>query len=121
MPKTSKTTKTTKRVKRTTTKQQTKQGKNKRKYVRKTKTHRRKYRKHTKEQKPFMLYSKDPTTGMETIAKTDMTNKEGVKTYFASVESKLPPTVYKTNDGSQFMTMNEKRAIVIESFKNNRK
>jgi hypothetical protein len=119
MPKSTKTTKRITRSKHTT----------KRKYVRKTKTSRkpktprRKYHKHHnhKEQKPIVLYSKDPVTGVETIAKADMTNKEGVKTYFASVESKLPPTVYKTNDGSQFMTMNEKRAIVVESFKNNRK
>lgn len=113
MPKSTKTKKGTKRV----TKKQTPH--NKRKYVRKTKTPRR--HKHRKEQTPIVLYSKDPVSGLETIAKADMINKEGVKTYFASLESKLPPTVYKTNDGSQFMTMNEKRAIVVESFKNNRK
>ena len=102
----------------------TKTRRTKRKYVRKIKTSRTpripRQKKHN-EQKPIVLYSKDPVSGLETVAKANMTNKQGLKTYFASVESKLPPTVYKTNDGSQFMTMNQKRAIVIESFKNNRK
>ncbi len=82
----------------------------KRKYVRKSKT-----------TKPIVLYSKDPQTGRETIAQAAVLDNKGVKGYVATVESILPPKVYKTSNGSNFMTMNEKRAIVIESFKNNKK
>jgi hypothetical protein len=96
----------------------------------KTTTPKRKYIKRTKKSKksksltpnkPFVLYSKDPQTGRETIAKAAVLDNKGVKGYVATVESRLPPTVYKTSNGSNFMTMNEKRSIVIESFKNTRK
>ncbi len=88
----------------------------KRKYVKRTKN-----TKSQKASKPFVLYSKDPQTGRETIAKAAVLDNKGIKGYVASVESRLPPTVYKTSNGSNFMTMNEKRSIVIESFKNTRK
>jgi hypothetical protein len=89
----------------------------KRKYVKRTKN-----TNSVKTSKPFVLYSKDPQTGRETIAKTAVLDNKGVKGYVATVESRLPPTVYKTSNGSSnFMTMNEKRSIVIESFKNTRK
>jgi hypothetical protein len=69
-------------------------------------------------QNPIILYSKNPKTGQETLATARMSNKDGLQTYMATVESKIPPTVYQRNNGSKYMTMSEKRAVVVQSYKN---
>jgi len=69
-------------------------------------------------QQPTVLYSRDPETGEETVASTAYSNNKGVKTFMAKMNSHIPPTVYKSNNGSTFMTSSQKKAMVVESYTN---
>jgi hypothetical protein len=88
------------------------------KTVRKYKPRKQKTPKNKMLQKPIVLYSKDPITGQETLATADMSNKDGLQTYMATVESKIPPTMYQRNNGTGYMSMSEKRAVVVQRYKN---
>ena len=69
-------------------------------------------------QQPTVLYSKDPRTGEETVARTATFNQDGVKTFMARMNSRMPPTVLQRNNGSSVMSMSQKRAMVVQSYTN---
>ena len=69
-------------------------------------------------QQPTFLYSKDPRTGEETVARTASFNQDGVKTFMARMNSRMPPTVLQRNNGSSVMSMSQKRAMVVQSYTN---
>ena len=69
-------------------------------------------------QQPTILYSKDPRTGEETVARTASFNNDGVKTFMARMNSRMPPTVFKRDNGSSVMSMSQKRAMVVQSYTN---
>ena len=69
-------------------------------------------------QQPTVLYSKDPRTGEETVARTATFNQDGVKTFMARMNSRMPPTVFKRDNGSSVMSMSQKRAMVVQSYTN---
>ena len=69
-------------------------------------------------QQPTILYSKDPRTGEETVARTATFNEDGVKTFMARMNSRMPPTVLQRNNGSSVMSMSQKRAMVVQSYTN---
>ena len=69
-------------------------------------------------QQPTILYSKDPRTGEETVARTATFNQDGVKTFMARMNSRMPPTVFKRDNGSSVMSMSQKRAMVVQSYTN---
>lgn len=69
-------------------------------------------------QQPTVLYSKDPRTGEEIVARTATFNEDGVKTFMARMNSRMPPTVLQRNNGSSVMSMSQKRAMVVQSYTN---
>jgi hypothetical protein len=69
-------------------------------------------------QQPTVLYSRDPETGEETVASTAYSNNKGVKTFMAKMNSRMPPTVYQSNNGSTVMTSSQKKAMVVQSYTN---
>ena len=69
-------------------------------------------------QQPTILYSKDPETGQETIASTAYSNNKGVKTFMARMNSRMPPTVFKRDNGSSVMSMSQKKSMVVQSYVN---
>ena len=69
-------------------------------------------------QQPTVLYSKDPRTGEETVARTATFNQDGVKTFMARMNSRMPPTIFKRDNGSSVMSMSQKRAMVVQSYTN---
>ena len=69
-------------------------------------------------QQPTVLYSKDPKTGEETVASTAYSNNKGVKTFMARMNSRMPPTVFKRDNGSSVMSMSQKKSMVVQSYVN---
>ena len=69
-------------------------------------------------QQPTVLYSIDPETGEETVARTEYSNNKGVKTFMAKMNSHIPQTVYQSNNGSTVMTSSQKKAMVVQSYTN---
>ncbi len=70
----------------------------------------------TFEQKPVVLYSKNPLTGEETLVQTQQINGDKFKSFAMKSESQIPPTVYKSNNGSTTFSMSKKRQMVVQSY-----
>jgi hypothetical protein len=87
------------------------------KTARKTKTMRPRKTMKLTSQKPTVLYSKNNKTGEETVASFTTKNNNGMKGYAMAVESQIPPTVYKSSNGSTVMTMSQKRSLVVQNYK----
>jgi hypothetical protein len=56
-------------------------------------------------------------TGEEMVASFSTKNNNGMKGYAMAVESQIPPTVYKSSNGSSVMTMSQKRSLVVQNYK----
>jgi hypothetical protein len=68
-------------------------------------------------QKPVTVNFYDPKTGEDTVATFAKSDKDGYKGFAASVESVIPPTLYLSDNGSQVMTMQSKRELVVQTYK----
>jgi hypothetical protein len=67
-------------------------------------------------QKPVVLYSKNPLTGEETVVQTQQINGDKFKSFMMKSESEIPPTIYKSNNGSTTFSMSKKRQMVVQSY-----
>ena len=66
--------------------------------------------------KSNMLYSKNPLTGEETVVQTQQINGDKFKSFMMKSESEIPPTVYKSDNGSTSFSMSKKRQMVVQSY-----
>lgn len=66
--------------------------------------------------KSNMLYSKNPLTGEETVVQTQQINGDKFKSFMMKSESEIPPTVYKSANGSASFSMSKKRQMVVQSY-----
>ena len=69
-----------------------------------------------KVQTPVVLYSKNQSTGEETLVQTQQINGDKFKSFMMKSESEIPPTIYKSNNGSTSFSMSKKRQMVVQSY-----
>ncbi len=72
-------------------------------------------------QQPVILYSKNPSTGEETVVQTQQINGDKFKSFMMKSESEIPPTIYKSSNGSTTFSMSKKRQMVVQSYSNMKK
>ncbi len=65
---------------------------------------------------PVLLYSKNQSTGEETLVQTQQINGDKFKSFMMKSESEIPPTIYKSNNGSTSFSMSKKRQMVVQSY-----
>ena len=66
--------------------------------------------------KSNLLYSKNGLTGEETLVQTQQINGDKFKSFIMKSQSQIPPTIYKSNNGSTTFSMSKKRQMVVQSY-----
>ncbi len=63
-----------------------------------------------------ILYSENPLTGEKTVVQTQQIKGDKFQSFMMKSESQIPPTIYKSNNGSTTFSMSKKRQMVVQSY-----